>query len=378
MIATVSISNYRSIGEDVQITLGDMTVLVGENGSGKSSVVDAIRFVSDALAIGLSGAVTHRHGIQAVRRWSSGHPFDLTIGLQLRLSNGSGGYSFTLTGDRQDEYAVKRESAWVEINGQPVRFTVESGAWLAGPTELRPPLDKMNLALPLVGGDARFRPLVDALRNTEIYEIFPDTLREPQKYDPRKPMDRHGANWASILKDQSPDTWRDDLVVALQKLTGDINDVRIQSAAGLLVVEFLHAVQSKKKGVSKWFSVAQESDGTLRVAGIVSALLQDPPLMLVGIEEPELTVHPGAIPLLYDYLKQASRRSQILITTHSPDLLDLFAESDVRVVTRQSGVTKVSTMLKSQRAAVQDRLVSLGDVMRSEGVQPELPFDQDA
>ena len=48
-------------------------------------------------------------------------------------------------------------------------------------------------------------------------------------------------------------------------------------------------------------------------------------MTLIGIEEPELTVHPGVLPMLYDFLIQASRRSQVLITTHSPDLLNHLA-----------------------------------------------------
>src|SRR5262249_28520444 len=145
--------------------------------------------------------------------------------------------------------------------------------------------------------------------------------------------------------------------------------------AGFLVVQFRHAVAGKK-GPAKWFSVGQESDGTLRVAGIITALLQEPPLTLVGIEEPELTVHPGALPLLYDYLRQAKRRSQIVITTHSPELLDLVDPAEVRVVTRANGVTGVSSMESRQLDAIRARLVTLGDVLRNEGVQTEFPLDQ--
>src|SRR5262249_2398649 len=133
MITALTLSNYHSIGDDVRIAFDDLTVLVGANGSGKSSIVDSMRFVAEALAIGLSGALTHRQGIQAVRRWSSGHPFDMTIGLQVRLPQGPGGYSFTLTGDRRDEYAVKRETAWLGEADKAVRFTVENGVWIEGP-----------------------------------------------------------------------------------------------------------------------------------------------------------------------------------------------------------------------------------------------------
>ena len=187
-----------------------------------------------------------------------------------------------------------------------------------------------------------------------------------------KPMDGHGSNWASIFKDQPVRSWKPELISALQKLTGDIEDIKVSQAASYLVVQFRHTSKSEKK--PKWFDAAQESDGTLRVAGIVTALLQEPPVPVLAIEEPELTVHPGAIPLLYDYLKQASRRSQVLVTTHSPELLDQMEAEDVRVVVRGPKWDDRVLHGGSQRAAVREGLLTLGDVLRTEGLQPELPL----
>ncbi|MDD2765451.1 MAG: AAA family ATPase [Opitutaceae bacterium] len=103
-----------------------------------------------------------------------------------------------------------------------------------------------------------------------------------------------------------------------------------------------------------------------------SALLQEPPLTLIGIEEPELTVHVGAIPLLFDYLKQASQRGQVLITTHSIELLEQLEIDDVRVVDRCNGVTTVANVRRDQRNAVKKRLLTIGDIVSMEGLQPEL------
>lgn len=95
---------------------------------------------------------------------------------------------------------------------------------------------------------------------------------------------------------------------------------------------------------------------------------------LVGIEEPELTVHPGAIGLVYDFLVQASKQSQVIVTTHSPELLDLVDVSSVRVVSRSSERgTTVAPLAASQRTAVRQGLLSLGEVLRTEGFQQDLP-----
>lgn len=371
MIRTLTVSNYRSLGEDVRIELDPLTVLVGPNGSGKSNVMDALRFVADAMQMGLSGAITSRHGIGAVRRWSGGHPFNVAVRLDLALAGGVAYYAFALTGSSAEEYEVKLEEAEVIREGQRTRFRVERGEWREGPEGLRPPLDSKSLALQLVGGDTRFQDVVRALQNVAIYAIFPDTLRAPQKYSPIKPMSRHGDNWISILKDQPEATWKPELVAALDKLTGDTRDLKVAQAASYLVVQFEHTSPNKKP---KWFDAAQESDGTLRVAGIITALLQEPVVPVIGIEEPELTVHPGAIPLLHDYLTQATKRGQVIVTTHSPELLDLVQPEHVRVVLRGAdGVTSVTRIAPSQREIVKRGLMTLGEVMRTEGIQQELP-----
>ena len=111
MITHFTISNYRSIGEAVELSLGPLTALVGPNGSGKSNLVDALRFLADALRMGLEAAVNKRQGIAAMRRWSGGRRFN--IGLQAAVKykdKGYGEYEVELCSDK-DGYRVKAEVA---------------------------------------------------------------------------------------------------------------------------------------------------------------------------------------------------------------------------------------------------------------------------
>jgi predicted ATPase len=91
MLTTLTVSNYRSLGENVSIAFGGFTVLVGPNGAGKSNVMDALRFVADAMHMGLSGALSTRQGIGAVRRWS-GELAALGAGDSLRQRASAQGY----------------------------------------------------------------------------------------------------------------------------------------------------------------------------------------------------------------------------------------------------------------------------------------------
>jgi predicted ATPase len=369
LLKSLTLSNYRSVGENVRIDLNKLTVFVGPNGSGKSNIMDALRFLGDVVHLGLSAAIMARQGIDAVRRWTAKRSFDMSIGIHFELAEGeNGSYSFGIVGTKSDDYEVQYERAEITNDNEGCHFFISQGTWLEGPHDLRPQLNRRNLALPLVSGDLRFAKLFRALQSIAVYSIFPDKLREPQKYSPAKPMSRHGENWVSILRDQPENDWQTELVPLLYKLTGDIIGLKVVQVAGHLAVQFQHESTGKRK---KFFGADQESDGTLRVAGIATALLQRPPVPVIGIEEPELTVHPGAIPLLYDYLVQAQKSSQVIVTTHSPELLDLVDPQDVRVVMRHEGVTSVARMRESQRQTVQERLMTLGDIMRTEGLQQQ-------
>ena len=381
MITAIEVSNYRSLGSHVQLKLGRLTVLVGQNGAGKSNVADVVRFLAEALTIGLEAAIASRHGIDVVRRWSSGRPFNLSVRVNLSEESFSGTYAFTLAGDSAEDYRLKEEEALVSDKKTVAnhKFLLREGKWVEGPADLRPKVTAQSLAMTLVAGDERFAPLANALRNVCVYSVFPDTLREPQKPDTVRPMKQHGENWTTILQGMTANGAAGELKAALAKLTGDIADFRVRQLGGYLNAEFLHATERKRtKDRQKWFESAQESDGTLRVAGIITALLQEPPLTLIGIEEPELTVHVGAIPLLYDYLKQAALRGQVLVTTHCVELLERLDIDDIRVVERRNGVTTLAPVRHDQRDAIKKRLLTIGDVVNMEGLQQELLAEEPA
>jgi predicted ATPase len=377
MIVQVSISNFRSLGPDVVLYLGPLTALVGINGSGKSNVGDALRFLSECLRDGLDAAVTRRNGIGSLIRWSSGRPFDLNIGVAVQNDRGVGSWGFTLAQESGGAFFVKGEKAlWLSrvpeagiLSGHHY-FEVSNGKWLEHPEGIEPKLERTALALPLIAGDARFHELAAELRNIAIYQIFPDKLREPQKPSPARPMLEHGENWTSILRAMEASTWKPELLAALSRIVGDIDDIKVSQLGGYQAVSFRHGKVGNRE---RWFDASQESDGTLRCAGILTALLQSPPLTLVGVEEPELTVHPGAIPVLYDFFRQAAQHSQVLLTTHSPELLDLLQVDEVRVVERREGITQVAPLSEEQREAVKSSLLTAGELMRAEGLRPEVP-----
>lgn len=373
MIRKMTVSNYRSLGEKVVVDLGNFTALVGTNGSGKSTVCDVLAFVAQALRHSLGSAIESRNGLTAVRRFSDGRPFDISIRLEVSSRSGTGYYEVVITAADNVPRVKVEEAAWtVSGDEAPAVFRIESGEWKIAPGVIQPQIDKGSLVLSAVAGDKRFKPLYDNLVTTTIYNISPATLRDPKKPNPTRPMEERGENWGSILAETLKSAARADLIEAMNRVTGDIDDVRVTPLGGYLLVQFRHGTSSSKdKKKARWFDAFQESDGTLRMAGILTALLQSPLPGVVGIEEPELTIHPGGLKLLTEYLRQAARQTQLILTTHSPDILDHLEADEIRVVHREGGATRVSKMATDQKDAVIQRLRTLGEVLRYEGLRSE-------
>jgi predicted ATPase len=377
MLDSIVISNYRSLGPDVHIALGPLTVLVGPNGSGKSNILDALDFLSDAMRTGLDAALAKRDGIGAVQRWSAGRPFDVTLRVHYSDERYLGHYTVTL-GSRRGMFTVKEEQAVAipvsDADAEGSFFTVRGGKVTSTGLGLRERVETDRLLLPVASLDEGLSRLYDALRSTTIYSIFPDVLQKPSPPDPTRPMRPHGQNWTTALRDVLAGPYADEFRAGLAALTGDITEARVQTFAGYVAAEFKHRPESSTDVPArreKWLGAAQESAGTLRFAGILTALLQDPLPALVGLEEPEMTIHTGALRLLFDYISAASLRTQVVVTTHSPDLLDWLDPDDIRVVERVGGITRAGRMAEAQKTLVREKLMTLGDVARMEGLKTE-------
>jgi len=369
-ITHLRVRNFRSLA-NIDLALEPLTVFVGPNGAGKSNIVDVLRFVRDAINFGLDNAIIERHGMSALRRWSAkGRPRDVEIQIYLRRRETEVEYSFTLGSELRGEYRVKQEKCIVKNIKKGVQvYEIQDGKWIQPPEgfgqqkNLR--ISNTNLVLPSYPFLDLYMFLGD-LKRMGFYTIYPGTLQEPQKPANPNPLEEEGQNLASVLralKRRKRPT--QEILVALSKVSQDISDFSVTQVGGYLVTRLHHGEGGPA------FELAQESDGTLRMLGILTALYQVPPRPLLAIEEPELTIHPGALGVLCDALKEASSRSQVLITTHSPDLIYQFPAEVLRVVEKVNGATLVGPVAEHQRQAITQKLFAPGELMRMEGLQRE-------
>ena len=216
-----------------------------------------------------------------------------------------------------------------------------------------------------------FRPLYDALLRLGLYNFNPDVIRELQSPDPGEVLTSDGRNLASVLKrlaDQ-PNGRIARVVEMLGKVVPGITDITHRPVGKKETLEFRQRVAGSKE---PWrFDAENMSDGTLRALGVLVALFQSPAsdgraVRLVGIEEPETALHPGAAAVLRAALFEASRHTQVIVTSHSPDLLDdkqVSADAIISVTSRD-GETILGPVDEASRSSIRDHLFTAGELLR--------------
>lgn len=377
-ITRVRIQNYKSI-KACDVALGPFAVLVGPNGSGKSNFLDAIRFTADALSTTLDLALRDRGGISEVRRRSGGHPNHFAVRLDLSLRDGSTGhYSFRVGAAPNGGYRVTDEECAIRPDGfgaETVRFRLQKGELTTSVEERLPAVVEDRLYLVSASNVTAFRPVYDALTGMGFYNLSPAAIRQFQQPDAGTLLRREGDNLASVLGHlaQNNDPALQRVIEYLRRVAPGIEGVSKRSIGPLETIEFRQRVAGRK---DLWaFQATSMSDGTLRGLGVLVALLQSngKPPTLVGVEEPEIALHPAALSVLLDAVQDAARHTQVVLTSHSPELLDRNDLDDqaVLAVAADEGVTTIGPVSEHGRQALRDRLFTAGELLRMNQLEPD-------
>jgi len=377
----VLLKNYKSIA-NCSVKLGPLNFLVGPNGAGKSNFLDALRFVTESLNTSLDHALRERGGINEVRRRSSGHPTHFGIRLEFTLpTGGSGHYAFRIGALPKGGFEVQQEKC--RIYGPTALDTwfyeVDSGRVINSHAKIVPAAASDRLFLVAASGLPEFRSLYDALSHMGFYNLNPDVIRDLQTPDAGEVLRRDGGNLASVLnlmKKERPEA-KDRIVEFLSKVVPGVQDVSVIHIQKKETLEFRQRVGNNE---APWrFFAENMSDGTLRALGVLTALFQSVNggarrVPLVGIEEPEVAVHPWAAGVLRDALRTAASNTQVIVTSHSPDLLEdkHVGEESILGVASINGETKIGPLDEAGRSAIRDRLLTAGELLRLDQLKPDI------
>ena len=352
-IESLKVENYRALRKVELNNLTPMTALLGPNGSGKSTVFDVFNFLAECFQFGLRRAWDLRGRGKELKTRGSNGPIVFELKYREQPNTPIITYHLAIDEGAKGPEVVEEWLQWRRAKtGKPFRFLefkrgVGKAASGDTPDSNDVPVDT-NLRSPdLIAvntlGQFTEHPRVAALREfiTDWYVSYLsiDSARTQPEAGPQERLSKGGENLPNViqyLKERHPDKlwhifsvlWR--RIPRLERVDAD------PMPDGRLLLQIKDA-PFEQPVLSKF-----ASDGTMKMLAYLTVLHDPEPPRFIGIEEPENFLHPRLLPELADECRQASEFSQLLITSHSPFLLNAMRPDEVRVLYRdEQGFTQV-------------------------------------
>ncbi len=386
-VKRVILRNYMSIRE-CNVPLGPLTLLVGPNGAGKSNFLDALRFVAESLRNSLQHAFDNRGGPFNVLSRLGTDPSRFEIHLQLHLRDTqTASFRFVVLTKLPVGFVVEEEECEIQLEGRTTAaYTVRYGEVMDASFEPRPAVPPDRLYLMIASSFPEFRELYDLLAGVLFYKINPERVRE-EPFLSGDTLRTDGAGLGTVLRriaNARPEL-KERIHEYARAILPALDEIKVESLGEM--AQRLDAPHAKQmEDMEKYFlrfvvragddlvhfSAQNMSDGTLHALGVLVALFQcadQPPqrkVSLVGIEEPEATVHPAAAGVLFDALQEAAHFIQVVATTHSAELLDIkdLDPDSLLIVDMVDGQTVIGPADEATKSIMRDRLATAGELLR--------------
>jgi predicted ATPase len=335
LIEKISLRNILSFGDKgEEITLEPLNIIIGQNASGKSNLVDVIKLLrSLPQENGLVNFISKSGGI--VEWLWKGFPNDLIFEIEIEVAKMDYRFSYRL----ELIYVLDRigiyQETLSEINAAVPKNKLESKLFRSQPKELIKNQKNINPDYSMFSPKFSEQDIRTKLAYTSIYsaiitpKIYTDLqtnrnseIRRHQPSDSLNDfLEEDGSNLALVLNDlQFRGRPKDKIVENLKKFNPHITDYVIQVIGGTVQL-FI-----REEGLEKPISAMRLSDGTLRYLCLLAILCHPEPPPLICIEEPETGLHPDILPTIAELMIEASQRTQLIVTTHSDILVSAFSK----------------------------------------------------
>jgi predicted ATPase len=381
---------------------------VGRNASGKSNFLDALAFLRDLLDDGVNSAL-HAHGAASLFSLvtnTSKLSFEVECAFPSYQMLCQAVYRVELALTARKEVEIDQEVLELDdlTHGRRCGFRASRGSvtWqglgsfgeggyrrVSGAQDTAPGDEPIyptlfdhyrpdRLLLGVIGSQP-FIDLAEGLRSGGCFNFHPDSIRQLQQSIGSPALARDGQNLARAIEGLK-EISEDDLSRVKQYLSEIVPEVAGFDVVPLGDYETIRFGLRSAPGTKPLtFYASSMSDGTLRaLAALVAAfqiVLPHGYPSLVAVEEPESSLHPAAMRALVDALDEATGRTQILLTTHSAELLDnpTVRPENVRVVEMIDGQTMIGPVDEGSLQIVRQKLDTLGGLER----QNQLGLDAD-
>lgn len=334
----ITIKGFKSIKEVVDLDLTNLNVIVGANGAGKSNLISFFKLLSAFIHGNLDKFILESGG--AGDFLFNGRK--VTEELFFELNFGDRGLRFKLKPTPNDTFFIQDEARYYSQDS--------TGWWELGDSS--DGKSSMVKEIEEARSDAKYsKPVYNAISSWQCYHFHDSSqtagMRHYEIIQDIKKLRMDAANIAPFLlklKDESISEYR-EIINAIRMVMPFFDDFILDPVQrGPKTVVNLSWNQ---KGSDYPMQPYHFSDGSIRFICLAVALLQPNPPSTIIIDEPELGLHPAAISILAELIQVASKKTQVIIATQSPTLMNQFSIENILVVNRENGSSTFNRLKES-------------------------------
>jgi predicted ATPase len=366
-IEYLRVKNYRALRDLELKNITPLTVFLGPNGCGKSTIFDVFAFLSECFSVGLRKAWDKRGRFKELRSRGAAGPIVFDLKYREKPRDPIITYHLSIEETAKGPYVAEEWLKWRRgQKGKPFKFldfrdgggqviTGEMPDEKEARTEER--LDSTEMIAVNTLGQFAKHPRVSALRRfiTGWYLSYlsADNMRDTREAGPQERLSATGDNLSNViqyLKEQHNDRL-DYILKILSKRVP-----RLEKVEADLLADGRLLLQIKDAPFDKPILAKFASDGTLKMLAYLTLLHDPEPPQLIGIEEPENYLHPRLLTELAEECRNVTDRTQLMVTTHSPFFVNGLLPKELWVLYRdEKGFTK------AERAAEMSGITELMD-----------------
>lgn len=328
-IEELSVKNYRAL-RDLQLKgLTPLTVFLGPNGSGKSTIFDVFAFLSECFSIGLRKAWDRRGRFKELCTRGADGPIVIELKYREKPELPIITYHLAIEENARGPYVAEEWLQWRRLpRGKPFRFLdfkEGAGRVMTGemPDEqderMQEQLDSPEMLAVNTLGQFAKHPRVGALRRFiagwYLSYLTADNTRVVPEAGPQERLSAYGDNLPNViqyLKERHEKRLEKILTTLSRRVP------RLEKVDAELLADGRLLLQIKDAPFERPIPAKFASEGTLKMLAYLTILYDPEPPQFIGIEEPENHLHPRLLPELAEECREASARTQLMVTTHSP------------------------------------------------------------